>query len=123
MYFNIQDVSPNLGSCRLIPTLEPGPQPHDPGSLLESISSLRMKLASVTASAFSLSRELVAALDDLRMTTAIVAASSTNAVLAAQASAFNAISSAQASAASTIFTTEHSVGTKVRDGVLRWEYL
>jgi hypothetical protein len=82
-----------------------------------------MELASVSASAFSLSRDLVAALDDLRTATAIIAASSSNTVLAAQASAFDTISPAQAPAASTIPTTEHPAGTKVRDDVLRWEYL
>lgn len=97
-YRIIPDMAKEPVSCLPSPTLEPGLHPRDLGSLIDTINSLRLELSSASASAQSLS----ASLDDIRSTTATIAASASSAVLAAQASASYAVSSAQASAASAV---------------------
>jgi hypothetical protein len=122
LYSAVHDVHRNLAPCRRIPSLEPCPEPLGSGSLFESISPLRVALASASARALFLSSELVASLDRPRRTTTIVAAFAFSAVLAAQASASDAISSVQVSPTSTLSTTNHAAGIKVRHGVSVLEY-
>lgn len=112
-----QDISGVPASCtRGLPIT----QPLDQRSLLQSIGSLRMALASATASAQPLSRESVASLDDVRSTTVVIEASASRAVQAAQASASDAISSAQVSIASSLSTAADAATHGVSVSNLTW---
>lgn len=96
----VRQRSRTSSSCLVIPTGVPRLKPPpDQGSRLQNISSLRMVLVSVSASARSLSRELAASPEDLRAAAVTIEASASLAVLAARtSSASDAISSARNSA-------------------------
>ena len=93
------------------PRLKPPPEQE---SRLQNITSLRVVLVSVGASARSPSRELAASPEDLRAAAATLEASTSQAALPARASALDAISSARDSAAGGFRTAEAlEVGTLV----------
>ncbi|KAK0667763.1 hypothetical protein QBC41DRAFT_132173 [Cercophora samala] len=103
-------------------TVTASPSLHDRNfvditGLFESIDSLQQALASATASAVSLSRELAISINQLESSTQYLAASASSALLVAEASASNALAAAEASAANALSAVEESAANSISEAL------